>query len=146
MTSRFWKRGVAVLCVAFGIPAILWWGAKQAAEGMFASDEVTTRQTVVPMLDGAVSLGLYRQNMWDAILWTVIATGDSMPRTIAAHNAVLDSAVKRLVIGGESQLGFRDPPVRLERQSQTDATLCSKLRCQKIRCDAATRVCYVDTR
>jgi hypothetical protein len=106
---------------------------------MFANDEHTTRVTVLPMLDGRVSLGLYRQHMWDAVLWTVIAAPDSLPHAIAAPNAVLASTLA--VVAGEAQLGFQDPPLRLEQQSRTDAALCGTRGCQTIRCADATRAC-----
>jgi hypothetical protein len=143
MKSKLWKLGIAVLCIGVASPVALRWTVEMGIEGMFANDEVSTRQTVLPMLDGGISLGLYRQHMWDALLWTVIATRDPLPRTIAARNAELDSAIQQLVVASDAQLNFQEPPRRLEQQSRPDATLCGKDRCQTIRCDEATRACVV---
>jgi hypothetical protein len=135
------RRGLVVVSLGLGILALVWWATTQAIEDLFTNDEHSERQLVLSMLDGAVSLGLYRQHMWDALIWTVIATPDPLPPAIAAHNAVLDSTVTQLVVLSETQLGFQDPPLRLERVSRTDATLCGARRCQTIRCADATRTC-----
>jgi hypothetical protein len=91
------------------------------------------------MLDGRVQLGLYRQHMWDALLWTVMVAPDSLPRVVPAHNGVITSTLS--VVVSQAQLGFEDPELQLRKVSRTDATLCDNRTCDTIRCAEATRSC-----
>lgn len=144
MDRRRWKRvviisGASVLGLALFLPWMVMRGFKE----VLSNDEVASLATDVSMLGGRVHVGLYRQHMWDAMLWYVTAYSGSLPHQIRAPNGVVDSTMQ--IITRPAQLGFDHPPYELTQVSQTALRLCEgEGACRSIRCDPASLGCRLD--
>lgn len=140
MTRTPWKRTLPIVAICICTALLTWLALKALADSVFSSDESTALVTSVPMLDGRMRLGLYRQHMWDALLWSVVASPDSLPAIIRAPRGTPNT--KLAIVTGDAQLGFQDPPLQLRAESRTSALLCGKQGCQTIQCDDATGTCH----
>jgi len=143
VTTRFWKRVLVatVSLVAAVSLAVVWvvYRAHGIVKSTFANSEHTELHTSLSMLDGRLHVGLYRQQMWDAVLWTVMASPDSLPLSLDAPSGVITRPLSLLFT--DTQLGFREPPLQLRAVSATDAELCGKMICRTIRCIAPHQRC-----
>jgi hypothetical protein len=127
--------------LVLAVPLVSWWCVTEAVDVMFGNDPQTFLQTSQPLLNGRVRLGLYRQHMWDAWYWTVVASTDSLAPAIVAPNGVLPTTLP--IVFSKVQLGFQEPPLQLRAMSETEAALCGKLTCRTIRCTAASQQCQL---
>ena len=137
--SKFWNRLIIATTSLLLIIAFLFYMVVKGFEGVATSDDVSVLEVKLAMNGGALQLGLYSQHMWDAILWTVVASTETLSQTISSPNGVWPAG--HAIVVKSSQSGFERPRLQLVRENDTLAALCEDDKCRQLKCIAISKTC-----
>lgn len=129
----------SVVAIILIVGTLLW-----VISHIFTNEDVATLTAKVAIEDNKSFIALYRQEMWDAIIWRVYKIKGTPPDTVPSVNAEIKIQGREIASKFEATGQDGPGPYYLKPNGYRHVMFCSAMSCWEIQCLSTQDECTVN--